>query len=122
MAPPTSRQSPGKGTGPRPTGILPIPASATQKRNPAQTDSMSTRIAAPRLKLVIRRLPPALTEAEFEAALGDDWKVNGGKVDWVVYKAGKTSKEYSGSKLELILRLMNLVLLSCQSPLAFIYT
>ena len=54
---------------------------------------MATRIAAPRLKLVIRRLPPALTEPEFDTALGEEWKVNGGKVDWMVYKAGKLSTE-----------------------------
>ena len=54
---------------------------------------MATRVAAPRLKLVIRRLPPALTEPEFDTALGEEWKVNGGKVDWMVYKLGKLSTE-----------------------------
>ena len=93
MAPPISRQSTTKGTS-RSNGVLSIPASATQKRNPVQVESMHTRTAAPRLKLVIRRLPPALTEPEFDTALGDDWKANRGKVDWVVYKAGKVSKEY----------------------------
>ena len=91
MAPHNSRQFSGKSH--KSKGVLSVPASATQKRNPAQVGSMATRIAAPRLKLVIRRLPPALTESEFDTALGEEWKVNGGKVDWMVYKAGKLSTE-----------------------------
>lgn len=46
------------------------------------------------MKLIIRRLAPGLTQPEFEEALGEEWKVNGGKVDWAVYKQGKVSKEY----------------------------
>lgn len=69
-------------------GLLPMPGSTPQKapNPPAKT-------AAPRLKLLIRRLPPGLTQAEFETALGDDWKIGGGKVDWFQYKEGKVSKE-----------------------------
>ena len=77
---------------PRSNGVLSIPASATQKRNAAPIN-MSTRAATPRLKALIRRLPPGLTQIEFDAALGDEWKVQGGKVDWVIYKPGKVSKE-----------------------------
>ena len=77
---------------PRPNGVLSIPASATQKRNGAPIN-MSTRAATPRLKVVIRRLPPGLTQTEFDAALGDEWEVHGGKVDWVIYKPGRISKE-----------------------------
>ena len=54
---------------------------------------MATKAPAPKLKLVLRRLPPGLTQAELEAALGDEWKVGGGKVDWYLYKEGKVSKE-----------------------------
>lgn len=53
----------------------------------------SSRTPAPRLRLVIRRLPPGLTEGEFWAALGDVWKVGAGKVDWAAFKDGKISKE-----------------------------
>ena len=45
------------------------------------------------MKLVIRRLAPGLTQIEFEEALGEEWKVNAGKVDWATYKEGKISKE-----------------------------
>ncbi len=76
----------------RPTarnGVIEIPASATQARSAMPSATSSTT----RLKLVIRRLPPGLTEDEFEASLGEDWKVGGGKVDWAVFKPGKVSKE-----------------------------
>lgn len=46
------------------------------------------------LKLVIRRLPPGLSQEEFETSLGEEWKVGGGRVDWAVYKPGKISKEW----------------------------
>lgn len=58
------------------------PASVTQARS-----------TMPRLKLVIRRLPPGLTQEEFETSLGDEWRVSSEKVDWAVYKPGKVSKE-----------------------------
>ena len=76
----------------RPNGVLSIPASATQKRPGGQLN-MSSRATTPRLKVVVRRLPPSLTQAEFDAALSDEWKVHGGKVDWTIYKPGKVSKE-----------------------------
>ncbi|KAF2813337.1 uncharacterized protein BDZ99DRAFT_486607 [Mytilinidion resinicola] len=73
-------------------GVLPI--SVLQKNAPAAAPrGPSAKAAAPRLKLVLRRLPPGLTKAEFEAALGDDWKLGAGKVDWLLYKAGKISKD-----------------------------
>ena len=78
----------------RSNGVLSIPASATQKRSGQDLDGSLSKQAITRLKIVIRRLPPGLTKAEFEEALGDDWKVNKGKVDWAVYKEGKVSKEY----------------------------
>lgn len=79
----------GKSTG----GVLQIPVAATQKNTPAASRK-APKPAAPRLKLLVRRLPPGLTQAEFESALGDEWKVGAGKVDWFQYKAGKVSKEY----------------------------
>ena len=57
-------------------------------------EGSATRPPAVKLKINIRRLPPGLTEAEFEAALGEDWLVGKGRVDWAVYKPGKISKEY----------------------------
>ena len=81
----------------RSNGVLSIPASATQKRGGTDSEGLTSKPAITRLKIVIRRLPPGLTQAEFEEALGDDWKINKGKVDWAVYKEGKVSKEYGGT-------------------------
>ncbi|OJD27405.1 hypothetical protein ACJ73_01205 [Blastomyces percursus] len=75
---------------PSSSGVLPIPAMATQK---GTSNKPSSRTAAPRLKLLIRRLPPGLTPEEFEAVLGDEWKVGNGKVDWFHYREGKVSKD-----------------------------
>lgn len=72
-------------------GVLPISASAAQQGTPKPSSSKS---AAPRLKLLVRRLPPGLTQAEFETALGGEWAVGKGKVDWVTYRPGKVSTEY----------------------------
>ncbi|KAF9883022.1 hypothetical protein FE257_004335 [Aspergillus nanangensis] len=74
-------------------GVLQIPIAATQKNASTTAPKKAPKPAAPRLKLVVRRLPPGLTQAEFEAVLGDEWKVGGGKVDWLQYKAGKVSKD-----------------------------
>jgi regulator of nonsense transcripts 3 len=43
-----------------------------------------------------------LTQAELEAALGDEWKTGAGKVDWLQYKPGKVSKEYDISFIHLL--------------------
>ncbi|KAL9125588.1 MAG: hypothetical protein Q9217_005228 [Psora testacea] len=76
----------------RPNGVLSVPASATQ-RKPSHPSDKNTSTSSARLKLIVRRLPPGLAEVEFEEALGDDWKVGGGKVAWKSYKSGKISKD-----------------------------
>ncbi|KAL2840883.1 Smg-4/UPF3 family-domain-containing protein [Aspergillus pseudoustus] len=73
-------------------GVLQIPASATQKNAPSPA-KRTPKPAAPRLKLLVRRLPPGLTQEEFETALGAEWKLGGGKVSWYQYKPGKVSKD-----------------------------
>ena len=74
-------------------GVLQIPAAATQKSASSTPAKKAHKPPAPRLKLLIRRLPPGLTQTELETALGEDWKAGSGKVDWLQYKAGKVSKE-----------------------------
>lgn len=44
-------------------------------------------------KVVVRRLAPGMTQDEFWAALGDEWKGGQGKVDWTRWESGKISKE-----------------------------
>jgi regulator of nonsense transcripts 3 len=62
-------------------GVLPIPASVRAPPAP--------KPPAARLKLEIRRLPPGLTLLEFEEALGEEWKLGKGRVDWREYRQGK---------------------------------
>ncbi|KAK5947435.1 hypothetical protein PMZ80_001585 [Knufia obscura] len=69
-------------------GVLPI--NAAQTRKPFK---QGPRPPAPRLKLIIRRLPPGLTEAEFWECIGADWHVGQGKIDWAAFKPGKISKD-----------------------------
>jgi regulator of nonsense transcripts 3 len=75
-------------------GLLPISAAATQKSGSGPPAKKAPKPPAPRLKLLIRRLPPGLTQVELESALGGQWKSGAGKVDWLQYKPGKVSKEY----------------------------
>lgn len=71
-------------------GILPI--TPTQTSNDAPKPS-KTKTPSEGEKVVIRRLPPGMTEEEFVTILGDQWKVGNGKVDWFSYCPGKVSRE-----------------------------
>lgn len=78
----------------RAAGVLPINAAATKKDKSLNNNAKSSpRGQAPRLRLIIRRLPPGLTEAEFWSALGEEWHVGKGKIDWAAFKDGKISRE-----------------------------
>jgi regulator of nonsense transcripts 3 len=74
------------------SGVLPIPAAATQT-NGANANKSQTKNGNSRLKVHIRRLPPGITHVESQNALGEEWLVGKGKVDWVAFKPGKVSKE-----------------------------
>ena len=73
-------------------GVLPA-SSMTDRSRLSNTLGSFGKATLLRLKVVVRRLAPGLTEEEFTTALGEEWKVGSGKVDWVSYKIGKTSKE-----------------------------
>lgn len=75
----------------RPAGVLPISTVATKKTGTAQ--KAAQRSPAPRLRLIIRRLPPGLTQTEFWDVLGTEWQTGNGKVDWHAFKEGKISRE-----------------------------
>ena len=70
-------------------GVLPVTAAQTRKPFKQQ----QPRPPAPRLRLIIRRLPPGLTEVEFWECIGGEWQVGKGKIDWAAFKAGKISKD-----------------------------
>jgi regulator of nonsense transcripts 3 len=77
-----------------PTGVNGVlPVTVLQKSSPPSAPR-GPKASQPRLKLLLRRLPPGLTKPEFETMLGDEWKVGAGKIDWLEYKKGKVSKEY----------------------------
>jgi regulator of nonsense transcripts 3 len=86
----TTPTTPGGSRG-QTNGVLAITASQTFGNGPR---SAATKPPSPKLKVVVRRLAPGLTEAEFTSILGDDWTVGQGKVDWFLYKSGKDSKEF----------------------------
>jgi hypothetical protein len=46
-------------------------------------------------KLVIRRLPPGMTQEEFVSILGNAWELGKGRVDWFSFAPGKISTEYA---------------------------
>ncbi len=73
-------------------GLLPVAgAQAYGNGNPRQA---AARAPSQKLKVLVRRLAPGLTEEEFMAVLGEEWKVGQGKVDWFQYMPGKLSREY----------------------------
>jgi regulator of nonsense transcripts 3 len=91
MATPTT---PGGSRG-QTNGVLAITASQTSGSGPR---SAVAKPPSPKLKVVIRRLAPGLTEAEFTSIIGEEWQVGQGKVDWFLYKSGKDSKEFVAFK------------------------
>lgn len=70
-------------------GVLPISASQTS----GNMSRPPVKLPASKLKVIVRRLPPGLTEGEFATVLGGEWDIGLGRVDWKVYKPGKNSKE-----------------------------
>ncbi|KAF2264498.1 hypothetical protein CC78DRAFT_616663 [Lojkania enalia] len=71
-------------------GVLPV--QVLQKNAPASAPR-GPKAPQPRLRLLLRRLPPGLTKNEFDSIMGEEWKLGAGKVDSIVYKKGKVSKD-----------------------------
>ncbi|KAK5662873.1 hypothetical protein OQA88_6284 [Cercophora sp. LCS_1] len=76
------------------------PKVLSRKINGIAGPSVNETPKAPRVKpppegekVVVRRLPPSMTEDEFVAILGDEWRVGNGKVGWVSYFPGKVSQQ-----------------------------
>ena len=64
-------------------GVLPVNMHSQSASAPPSKTTV-------RLKLQVRRLPPALTKDEFLDALGQEWTPMAGRVDWFEYRPGKT--------------------------------
>ncbi|KAG5987511.1 hypothetical protein E4U52_007489 [Claviceps spartinae] len=71
------------------------PSKNANEGGAAQEKSSRSKAQNEGEKLVIRRLPPGMTEQEFVTILGPDWEVNRGKVDWSSYVPGKVSTDPS---------------------------
>ncbi|MCJ1400742.1 hypothetical protein MMC11_003950 [Xylographa trunciseda] len=70
------------------------PRYAIARHRPANNvGSTPARAALPRMKIVIRRLPPGLTDQEFYESLGEQWRLGGERVDWASFKPGKISRD-----------------------------
>ncbi|KAI5305422.1 hypothetical protein KEM56_004489 [Ascosphaera pollenicola] len=79
--------------GSRTAGVLSASSNSTQRGSEKTAgENNSVRAPVPALKVVVRRLPPGLTQDEFEKILGDEWKVGGPCVDWYSFKPGKATK------------------------------
>jgi regulator of nonsense transcripts 3 len=68
-------------------GVLPMPTAIMQRNfggNKGKRDAKS-----PPRKLIVRRLPPGLTEDEFKNAIGDEWQLGSGKIDHFHFRPGK---------------------------------
>ncbi|KAI0884923.1 Smg-4/UPF3 family-domain-containing protein [Annulohypoxylon maeteangense] len=72
-------------------GVLPVSSIL------ATNDAPKTKAKEPARgkKVIVRRLPPGITEAEFWAILGDEWKSGKGKVDWTKFQDGQVSQDPS---------------------------
>ncbi|KAK3941690.1 putative nonsense-mediated mrna decay protein, partial [Diplogelasinospora grovesii] len=68
---------------------------ASQASSDAPKASSTMKAPAEGDKVVVRRLPPGMTEEEFITILGDAWRVGNGKVDWFSYRQGKISQHPS---------------------------
>ncbi|OIW27328.1 hypothetical protein CONLIGDRAFT_662413 [Coniochaeta ligniaria NRRL 30616] len=69
--------------------------SVTSSQSGPDASSKTSKAKAPveGEKIVIRRLPPGLTEEEFVTILGDTWTAGNGKVGWFRYEKGKISTD-----------------------------
>jgi len=75
------------------SGVLPITAATTTQHQTNGSNKTQAKSTTARSKVLIRRLPPGITQAEVETGLGEAWQAGKGKVDWISFRPGKASKE-----------------------------
>ncbi|KAI0010506.1 Smg-4/UPF3 family-domain-containing protein [Xylariaceae sp. FL0662B] len=73
-------------------GVLPVGTGQASNETPKATKA---KVPPQGKKIIIRRLAPGMTEDEFWAILGDEWKKGNGKVDWVRFHEGEISLDPS---------------------------
>ncbi|KAI5863574.1 Smg-4/UPF3 family-domain-containing protein [Durotheca rogersii] len=77
----------------KPNGASGVLSASTAHASNDAPKAPKTREPLKGRKVVIRRLPPGLSEAEFWAILGDEWKSRNGKVDWTRFHDGQISQD-----------------------------
>lgn len=68
---------------------------ATPSANAAGDGAKRTKPHATGQKLMVRHLPPLITQEEIQAILGEEWKTGNGKVGWAEFQRGKVPKRYT---------------------------
>ncbi|KAL6357557.1 hypothetical protein LRP88_07728 [Fusarium phalaenopsidis] len=84
----------------RANGVLPAPPSQTSETTKKANEGDAPKPAKTKAhnegeKLVIRRLPPGMTQEEFVSILGNAWELGKGRVDWFSFAPGKISTDPS---------------------------
>ncbi|KAM0284515.1 hypothetical protein ACHAQH_001881 [Verticillium albo-atrum] len=74
-------------------GVLPMPATPLATDAPSASRSNKSKTPVEGDKVIIRRLPPGMTEDEVWAILGDQWRAGNGLVDWSDFAKGKVSQD-----------------------------
>ncbi|KAF3071060.1 putative nonsense-mediated mrna decay protein [Daldinia childiae] len=76
----------------KPNGVLPVSSIPTSNDTPKATKAKDP----PRgKKVLVRRLPPGITEEEFRTILRKEWKSGNGKVEWTKFQEGQISQDPS---------------------------
>ncbi|KAI0853908.1 Smg-4/UPF3 family-domain-containing protein [Daldinia vernicosa] len=84
---PTARKS---------NGVLPVSSTPMANETPKATKAKDS----PRgKKVLVRRLPPGITEVEFWTILGEEWKSGNGKVEWTRFQEGQISQDPSNPSM-----------------------
>lgn len=74
----------------KPNGVLPVSSTPAANETPKSTKAKDS----PRgKKVLVRRLPPGITEGEFRTILGEEWKSGNGKIEWTTFQEGQISQE-----------------------------
>lgn len=71
------------------------PSTVAPTTQPNTEGGKKTKAQPTGQKLLIRHLPPLITEQEVQAILGEEWKTGNGRVDWAQFQQGKVSKRYA---------------------------
>ncbi|KAI5294483.1 hypothetical protein KEM52_003914 [Ascosphaera acerosa] len=73
-------------------GFTPSTSRQDQSRPSCRGGAGATQRSGLATKVVVRRLPPGLSQDEFFRVLGEEWRAGGPLVDWMSYRTGKVAR------------------------------